>query len=733
MSQPSGSGFLSSSTDLDSIFDLLGSATPAAPTGLLSNGVDLSQRYFPLSAGGIPVGSPVGIQAGGQDLTAIFGKAPSTGGLALFIANVAALGAPQCYPIYMNGVLQNVPDGVAYRTGVTLKQVANISGGGSNPPMSGTYLAWGAVDGTGNPLAIGNQPTAGTVTFNGVAVPNVSVLSPQQVATAGVTTVPAGLGLIIGIPPAVINTVIAINGTFASGPPQSMNVTLQAVAASVWAYTTDDALINGVTAVSNTASTMLTTTNVEFAGPIVSGVSLSFQLGIDSSRAWGAVQAMQVVSYTPITGNAFTISGNQINMNLPLTQGTFTGTAILADIYGNQLPGGPITVSSVLGAAAAFLCYPGASISGYAASLLPMKINGVLYTSYPAGQTFPTGSIVEMTSPTANNGASNQQALQMIFGLIALKYKGGTVLGTSNQPTTWTTSSPGTTFYDVATVTSSLADTGPPYYAGCFYATSVDTANVMTFTATTNETTPSNITATLDLRTPGYQYTFIDRADIGQSVASGITCIYPILNNPQGYSASHTAFNTNAIESWFWHGTATFNAGSIAMSINQQFVGTESPGPLTTVAYNSLNQLLDNAPSIHFPTGTPLISINNVGTPTSGPVIANNLTWVINSYYAGSDWLAGSVNCLDQATIDADNTTVSIPTIKSQVVSGVRQPGDGTTVNYSATGPGWPDQTFAFPNNNVGDGIWDGTLTTGQATYFGQGALFLNRKRVHVA
>lgn len=69
-------------TDLESIFEPRGTATPAANTGHRAAGTDLAQRFYPLSAGGTQFAQNTGFRKAGADLRTIFAQkgTVSTGG-----------------------------------------------------------------------------------------------------------------------------------------------------------------------------------------------------------------------------------------------------------------------------------------------------------------------------------------------------------------------------------------------------------------------------------------------------------------------------------------------------------------------------------------------------------------------------------------------------------------------------------------------------------------------------
>lgn len=340
------SGFLSNGVDLDNVFQPRGSATPVANTGYNVAGVDLALRYAPRITPPVPV---TGFKSAGVDLNQIFNGIPlNLPSMALFMANSASLSSISCIPMYMNGILQSTQDGVAYRNGSTIRQTAGTGGSATGNQYGGFYLTFGLVDLTGTPLVLSAQPDVCTVTYNGVPVENVTVLSPAAVSGAGIVTTPNNLGIILGLPPATLDTIIRITGTFSiSGISTFMEFTTKAVTNTVYCYGTAGT-INGVNiAVPASSAPALVSATVNYATtPPANGMSLTFLLGLETSRAWAG--NLGTVLYTFGSGSAMTPARGALSKNLPNVAGSSTGTFQVTDLYGNVSSPTPFNLNCTL-------------------------------------------------------------------------------------------------------------------------------------------------------------------------------------------------------------------------------------------------------------------------------------------------------------------------------------------------------------------------------------------------
>jgi hypothetical protein len=417
-------------------------------------------------------------------------------------------------------------------------------------------------------------------------------------------------------------------------------------------------------------------------------------------------------SATPVANTGYTVAGVDLSQRYaprnttPVPPTGFKTAGVDLNQIFNNISG----AASVVGA---FLVYPSASLATSLANTLPWKIAGTLYTSYPAGLVFPSGSVVEVTCPVDTVPASTT----VIFGLVAVDGS-NTPISPALQPLTWTSGDSDVSYLDVATVTTALPDSGPPYYAGSQYTTEIDTSNVKTYTALTQEGHPTAVTASIDIRTPGYQYTFIDYSPSGQTISSGLQ-VFPVWGS-SSYPIVPTLTSEvlGESESTYIHGTTTFPTTGSSVTVTYTW-HTTPPGALSSVVYTSLGQVLDTAPNIHFPTGTDIFTGNEVTTPSSGPVVTLSGHFQVTSYNSSTDIPLGTVGETVITVVDANNATVQFYSIKSATETGV-----SVTGPYSKTGQ-FIATTFA---------LYRTTTSLGQTSLqLGAGSVVMNRKRVLVS
>lgn len=393
----------------------------------------------------------------------------------------------------------------------------------------------------------------------------------------------------------------------------------------------------------------------------------------------------------------------------------------------------------VFGPVGAFIVYKSAAAESLMSPTLPWRVDGKLYTTYPAGLIIRSGATM-VVSPSAT--APENDGVTIVLGLVVLDSPGGKPINTKEQPKVWKPRDGTDAVYlDVATIQGALPDSGPPYYAGAIYTVRTSDTNKTRFTATARSTA---VTADLDIHTSGYEYTFIDYAPFGQTVASGVAIcrgddsgggeaafLLPLVG-PNSSPSVPNPFD----KSVFIQGAASFTINydatglpvppstapidhNIQYDILQSWNSAVDIGPLPTAKYKSVGEVLDTATNIRFPIGEILLQVTHTITDSRGGGTVFTASAAVAGYLTSkSDPALFIENVV--SVIDADTVRVTFHSVAMSPVVGTLDGLPFSATNFGSIYSPWPTFVNVFGDAARGDaGV-------------GVGNLAMQRKRIKV-